>query len=270
MGFFMARSLFGQLMYFCRMQRIFLHIAFHGGNYHGWQRQPNGISVQEVMEESLGLLLRSPISVTGCGRTDTGVHARNFYLHLDVEKPLSLVETEQLAYRLNRMLPADIAVYRAFPVRPELHARFSAISRTYIYYISRTKNPFFQDTAWEFTGELDIVAMNDAAELLVTTTDFSCFSKAHTQVKTNVCKVSEAFWEEKDGLLVFRISADRFLRNMVRAIVGTLMEVGKGRMRKEGLRQLLAEGNRSAAGESVAAKGLFLEDVRYPEGSFLE
>ena len=244
------------------MKRYFIHLAYNGSNYCGWQIQPHSPSVQETLEHCLRLKLGQPVSLTGCGRTDTGVHARNYYAHFDLDTEIN--DCEELSYRLNVFLPPDIVVYRICPVQENAHARFDAVSRTYHYYITRTKNPFHQQDAYDFHGDLDVEKMQYAADLLFEYHDFTSFSKVHTQVKTNNCKIMEARWFEQDGLLVFRIQADRFLRNMVRAIVGTLLEVGKGRMTIEQFRDVIEKKDRCSAGESVPAHALFLEEVEYP------
>ena len=245
------------------MPRYFMHLAYNGFQYCGWQIQPNAPSVQGEIERCLSLKLNQKIDITGCGRTDAGVHARNYYAHFDVSETID--DCDELVRRLNVFLPNDIAVYRIWEVMPETHARFDAISRTYHYYICRQKSPFHLSDAYNYNGPLDVGAMQEAANMLSDFTDFTSFSKLHTQVKTNNCKITEARWFEENGLLVFRISADRFLRNMVRAIVGTLLEVGKGRMTLEEFRETIEKKDRCAAGESVPAQALFLEDVRYPQ-----
>lgn len=247
------------------MKRYFIHLAYNGARYCGWQIQPHSPSVQEELERCLTLKTGQKISVTGCGRTDTGVHARNYYAHFDVETPIA--NCQDLVYRLNVFLPPDIVLYKIWEVPADIHARFNAVSRTYHYYISRQKNPFHQQDAYFLYGDLDVEKMQQAADLLFNYHDFTSFSKLHTQVKTNDCKIMEARWFELDGLLVFRIRADRFLRNMVRAIVGTLLEVGKGRMTLEQFKEVIEKKNRCSAGESVPAHALFLEAVEY---SFVE
>ena len=249
------------------MPRYFIHMAYDGSRYHGYQIQPHSASVQQTLEQCLSLKLGQTVSVTGCGRTDTGVHARNYYAHFDIENVIE--DTVSLVHQINAFLPTDIAVYRIWKVAPELHARFSAVSRTYHYYITRTKNPFHTQDAYFLYGDLDVGKMQQAANSLLDYQDFTSFSKVHTQVKTNICKVMEARWIEQDGLLVFRIKADRFLRNMVRAIVGTLLEVGKGRMSLEGFRAVIERKDRCEAGTSVPAHALFLEDVEYTSNSTL-
>ena len=243
------------------MPRYFIHLAYNGSRYHGWQIQPHSPSVQQTVEQCLSLKLGQRVSITGCGRTDTGVHARNYYAHFDIDQALENPET--IANQLNTFLPEDIVIYRIWQVAPELHARFDAVSRTYHYYITQTKNPFHaHDTYFIYNG-LNVAKMQEAANILFEYEDFTSFSKLHTQVKTNNCKIMEARWMEQNGLLVFRIKADRFLRNMVRAIVGTLLEVGKGRMTLEEFRAVIERKDRCEAGTSVPAQALFLEDVEY-------
>jgi len=242
------------------MNRYFLHLAYNGKAYHGWQIQPGSVTVQEVLENCIGLKLKQHVSLTGCGRTDTGVNARNFYAHFESE-PIENPET--FVNQLNTFLPDDIVIYRCWQVDPHFHARFDAKSRTYRYYVTRKKNPFHTDDALYLYGHLDIEKMNEAAKILFEYQDFTSFSKLHTQVKTNNCKIMEARWFEENDLLVFHIKADRFLRNMVRAIVGTLLEVGKGKLSLERFRAIIENKNRCSAGTSVPAHALFLEDVTY-------
>lgn len=243
------------------MPRYFIHLAYNGSRYHGYQIQPHAASIQAVVEQYLSLKLGQTVSITGCGRTDTGVHARNYYAHFDYNNEIA--DPDALAHQMNAFLPEDIVIYRIWQVAPELHARFDALSRTYHYYITRTKNPFHTQDAYFFYGDLDVAKMQQAANLLSEYKDFTSFSKVHTQVKTNNCKIIEARWMEQDGLLVFRIKADRFLRNMVRAIVGTLLEIGKGRMTLEEFRDVIEKKDRCEAGTSVPAHALFLEEVEY-------
>lgn len=242
------------------MKRYFLHLAYNGTAYHGWQIQPAAISVQEVLEKCISLKLNEKISLTGCGRTDAGVHAANFYAHFDVQNAIQ--DTEQFVYRLNNFLPEDIVVYDCKEV-DDIHARFDATSRTYHYFIAEKKNPFHNHDAYYYNGKLDVKMMQMAADTLMDYTDFTSFSKLHTQVKTNNCKIMSARWFYKDDLLVFEIKADRFLRNMVRAIVGTLLEVGKGKMTIEQFRAVVEDKNRCTAGTSMPAHALFLVDVQY-------
>ena len=243
------------------MRRYFLHLAYNGTRYHGWQIQSDAISVQEELEKCLSLKLGEKVSITGCGRTDTGVHARNFYAHFDVEKEIS--NCEEFVYRLNIFLPDDIVIYKCWEVDNDLHARFDATSRTYHYYITQTKNPFHAHDAFYYHGRLDVGMMQEAANILFEYTDFTSFSKLHTQVKTNNCKIMEARFFRDNDLLVFEIKADRFLRNMVRAVVGTLLEVGRGKLTLEQFRNVIENKNRCSAGTSMPAHALFLEDVTY-------
>ncbi|MEN8118595.1 MAG: tRNA pseudouridine(38-40) synthase TruA [Bacteroidota bacterium] len=241
-------------------QRYFLQCSYKGTSYHGWQIQPNAVSVQEVFEDALSKLLREEIAVVGAGRTDTGVHASFFILHFDTEKEVP----GNLAYKLNSFLPSDIAVQKVWPVDHEAHARFGATSRTYKYFISTEKNPFITETSYKYTSPLDVDKMNQAAKTLFDYEDFTSFSRLHTDVKTNNCKIMQAEWIQVDNQLVFTIKADRFLRNMVRAIVGTLLEVGKGKLSVEQFCEIIAKKDRGAAGASAPAQGLFLVDIEYP------
>jgi len=243
-------------------QRYFLQLNYKGTHFHGWQVQSNAISVQEAMEKALSTLLREAISVVGAGRTDTGVHAFFFVLHFDVENEIT--DTEKLVYKLNRFLSTDIAVHKIWKVKPDAHARYDAVSRTYHYYISSEKNPFTTETSYRYTGFLDMDKMNKAAKVLFDFEDFTSFSRLHTDVKTNICKIYQAEWKKEESQLVFVIKADRFLRNMVRAIVGTLLEVGRGKLTIEDFRKIIEEKNRDVAGASAPAQGLFLVDIEYP------
>ncbi|MBE0664149.1 MAG: tRNA pseudouridine(38-40) synthase TruA [Bacteroidales bacterium] len=247
------------------MPRYFIYLAYDGTAYHGWQIQPNGITVQQVLNDALSTVLRKPIMAHSAGRTDTGVHARQFYAHIDVGQRISSEECEQLVFSLNGILPKDIAVYEVFQVNPDMHARFSAISRTYEYIISRSKDPFLVNRAWFNTRQLDIDLMNQGAAILLEYNDFACFSKSNTQVKTYICSIMHARWEQHEQLLTFKITADRFLRNMVRAIVGTLTELGRGKISLNDLRRIIETGDRKLAGFSVPAEGLFLTEIKYPE-----
>jgi tRNA pseudouridine38-40 synthase len=250
------------------LKRYFLQISYKGTNYHGWQIQPNAISLQEVLEKTLSTVLRETVEIVGAGRTDTGVHASFFVLHFELEKEIQ--EPENLLYKLNSLLPYDIACQKIWPVESGLHARFSAVSRTYKYYISTQKNPFRTDTSFKYLLPLDIDKMNEAARILAEYEDFTSFSRLHTDVKTNNCKILWAEWEVVNTQLIFTIKADRFLRNMVRAIVGTLLEVGKDKLTISDFRRIIETKDRGAAGASAPAKGLFLVDVEYPEGGMSE
>ncbi|KGN68378.1 tRNA pseudouridine(38-40) synthase TruA [Porphyromonas sp. COT-239 OH1446] len=249
--------------------RYFIYLSYNGTAYSGWQTQPNAPSVQETIERALSTILQQPTAILGAGRTDAGVHAREMVAHIDL--PLDLEEARHLIFRADRLLPKDIALSRIVPVVPEAHARFSAVGRTYRYYVSREKMPFAQDLVLRMYFDLDIERMNEAASLLPHFTDFTSFSKLHTDVKTNICHVQEAYWrrDPETGMLVFTITADRFLRNMVRAIVGTLFQVGKGRMSPEDFSRVIEAEDRSLAGSSAPAHALYLERVDYPEELFL-
>lgn len=245
------------------MQRYFIQLSYRGTNFHGWQFQPNSNTVQEVLEKGLSVILREKTEVTGAGRTDTGVHAEFFIAHFDSRR--DDLDDPDFTYKLNSYFPPDIAIQRIWKVAPDAHARFDATSRTYKYIVSRTKNPFIIDTAYKYLKPLDMGAMNAAAVTLKNYNDFTSFSKLHSDVKTNNCKIVYAEWKEEGELMVFKIKADRFLRNMVRAIVGTLLEVGKTRISVDEFRKIIEEKDRSAAGASVPAEGLFLCGIEYPE-----
>ncbi len=250
------------------MNRYFLHLAYNGTDYHGWQVQNNALTVQQKINESLSVLLGEDINVVGCGRTDTGVHASDFYAHFDTSKSFDAETGKQLVFKLNKYLPDSIVILNFLLVHAEVNARFDAISRTYKYYVIRRKDPFFDNYSWYVYGDLDVERMNRAATEMMEYTDFTSFSKLHSQTKTNNCKIMEAYWQEEGHKLIFTIKADRFLRNMVRAIVGTLMDVGKGKITVEEFKQIIERKNRSDAGYSVPAKGLFLEKVDYPKELF--
>ena len=243
------------------MHRYFIKLAYNGSGYHGWQIQENAHTVQQELNEKLSLMLNEEISLTGCGRTDTGVHAREFYAHFDVQQVLD--SPVDRAFRLNAFLPGDIVIYEVFEVPQDFHARFDALSRTYKYYISRQKDPFSTGLSYYYHAPLDISKMKEACSFLLEYTDFTSFSKLHTQTKTNNCRIFEAYWEEHGHMLVFTIKADRFLRNMVRAVVGTLLEIGKGKLQVQDMRRIIEAKDRSQAGFSVPAEGLFLEKVEY-------
>jgi tRNA pseudouridine38-40 synthase len=247
-------------------QRYFIELSFDGTNYHGWQIQKNALSVQEVLNEKLSIILREPIETTGCGRTDTGVHAREFFAHFDLSidhGPWTVDKTDNFLRSINSILPKDIAIKRISPVAADAHARFDATLRTYEYHIHFNKDPFKNGYSWELRDYPDISLMNKAAAIIKEYTDFGCFSKSNTQVKTNICKITKAEWTVNDNGIVFRISADRFLRNMVRAIVGTLLMVGKQEIEPENVRNIIESKNRSNAGMSVPACGLYLTEVKY-------
>jgi tRNA pseudouridine38-40 synthase len=246
-------------------QRFFIELSYDGTNYHGWQLQPNAVGVQEVLNKALSTILRQPIETLGCGRTDTGVHAKQFFAHFTPQPPEggAFELDEGIIRGLNSILPVDIAIKRIFPVAPDAHARFDATLRSYEYHIHFNKDPFKHNYSWLLRDEPDIARMNEAAKIIMEYTDFSCFSKSNTQTKTNNCKISRAEWVKTDGGIVFHISADRFLRNMVRAIVGTLLQVGRHEIEPYEVRPIIQSKNRSKAGVSVPACGLYLTEVIY-------
>lgn len=246
--------------------RYFIYMAYDGTNYHGWQVQPNGNSVQAELIRALSTFLRSETEVVGAGRTDAGVHARLMVAHFDYD---AILDCTLLTDKLNRLLPPDISVYRVRRVHPDAHARFDATYRTYQYHVSLCKDPFGRHYAWRLFHTLDFERMNEAARTLFDYTDFTSFSKLHTDVKTNNCRIMHAEWtRSSETEWVFTIRADRFLRNMVRAIVGTLVEVGRGKLTVEGFRKVIEQKNRCSAGSSVPGHALFLVDVGYPEDLF--
>ena len=249
--------------------RFFITLSYDGARYHGWQIQPNGPSVQEKLQWALSTLLREEIQVTGAGRTDAGVHARMMLAHFDFdgvweEGSGASLDCKQLAYKLNRLLPQDIAIQRVEPVSDEMHARFSAIARTYHYYIHTEKDPFLRTTSCELHYPLDFDRMNEAAAILMEYEDFGAFCKAHADVKTTLCHVTVARWHQTSpSSWYFEITANRFLRNMVRAVVGTLIDVGRGRLSLDDFRKVIEGKRRTEAGESMPAHALFLEDITY-------
>jgi tRNA pseudouridine38-40 synthase len=251
-----------------KLTRYFIFISFKGTSYHGWQIQPSAITVQKILDEALTMILGEKISTTGAGRTDAGVHALVFCAHFDCSDP-DLTANKNLIFRLNRFLPDDITVSGIRKVIPDANARYSAISRTYKYYISRIKDPFNDDSSWFIHGDLDIESMNRASEVLLNHSDFTSFSRLHSDCKTNFCKIYCAEWEQSGSRLIFTIKADRFLRNMVRAIAGTMVEVGRGKINPEEFERIILSKDRSSAGMSAPAKGLFLEAVEYPEEIFV-
>lgn len=243
-------------------QRYFLHLAFLGTNYHGWQRQPNAASVQQTLEEALSTLLRTPICTTGAGRTDTGVHAHHMVAHFDSPAPL---DAPRFLNRLNRLLPPDIAALLLHPVPPSAHARFSATARTYHYHISLRRDPFLTATALYVPYPLDFPLMQQAADILLPVTDFASFCKANADSHTTICHLTDAQWfQVDDHHWFFRISADRFLRNMVRAIVGTLLDVGRHHTTLDQFSQIIQAHTRSAAAQSIPPQGLTLHHIDYP------
>ena len=251
------------------LHRYFIRLAFNGTAYHGWQIQKNANSVQQSLSNALSLLLHEPIDLTGAGRTDAGVHAWDYYAHFDLENPLDEAGRVNLVFKLNGFLPKDIVINDILPVKPEANARFSARSRTYRYVISTCKNPFLAGYAYYLYGKLNLDLMNKGAAILLETKDFTSFSKVNTDTKTNICTVTYARWEREGDELVFTIKANRFLRNMVRAIVGTLLELGRERITLDDFKRVIASKNRSDAGGSVPACGLFLSNIEYPGEIFL-
>ncbi len=241
--------------------RYLIHLSYDGARFHGWQIQPNGISVEGELERCLSTLLRKEVDIVGAGRTDAGVNARHMAAHFDWDEELDVA---QLKYRLVRMLPPDIGIYCIEKVDDSLHARFSATARTYHYYVSTVKNPFTRRYYWQTHFDLDFALMNEAAAILMEYDDFACFCKSHTDVKTTICHMMEARWiQQNDTDWYFRIKANRFLRNMVRAVVGTLVEVGRNRMTLEEFRSVIEGKKRTKAGESMPGHALFLEKVDY-------
>lgn len=243
--------------------RYFIHLAYNGTPYHGWQIQPNASSVQETLENAFSLLLGETIGIVGCGRTDTGVHAADFYAHFETEQELSEANLTQLTFKANSFLSDDIRIYRIFMVNNDVHARFSATARTYQYHVSNVKQPFGKDFCHRVFYKPDIELMNKAAKILFEYTDFTSFSKLHTQTATNNCTILYARWDMVEEEYVFTISANRFLRNMVRAITGTLLEVGRGKLSLDDFRKVIESKNRCNAGTSLPAKALFLTKVEY-------
>lgn len=248
------------------MQRYFIELAYKGTNFHGWQIQPNAVSVQECLEKALSMITRESIAVTGAGRTDTGVHASYFVAHFDSGK-LNL-DHPDFTHKLNSFLNKDVVIFCISRVQSEAHARFDAISRTYQYHLNLRKDPFSLETSWYFYQKPDLAKMNEASRVLFEYTDFTSFSKLHTDVKTNNCRIYCAEWIQEGSNIVFTVKADRFLRNMVRALVGTILEVGIGKIDLAGFRTIIEQKDRGAAGLSVPAHGLFLTDVEYPKAVF--
>ena len=256
------------------MGRYFLRLAYNGSAFHGWQSQPNAISVQQRLEESISILLRSHISITGAGRTDTGVHAKEMYAHFDYENEIA--DTIGFITSLNKLVGKEIAVDGIYKVNDDCHARFDAVSRTYKYFISYQKSPFLYPFSYYYYRKLDIEKMNEGCEILKETVDFTSFAKLHSDNKTNICEVSSAYWKPIDEKelqsipflplngIVFSITADRFLRNMVRSIVGTMVDIGRGKYDIERLKEIIEKRSRNEAGTSMPAEGLFLWEVKYP------
>lgn len=247
--------------------RFFIKLAYKGTDFHGWQNQPNADSVQNQIEKALQILLKKPTEIVGCGRTDSGVHASEYFAHFDaiIEKSLS-----EFAYKLNAILPQTIVIQEVVTVADHAHARFDAIYRSYQYHILLTNNPFELETTWQLPSKkFDVAQMNEASKILLKHHDFQCFSKSNTDVKNYLCTINKAYWTEEDYRLTFHISANRFLRNMVRAVVGTLLEVGERKLNLQEFEEIILSKNRSKAGFSVPAKGLFLSEIVYPKEIFI-
>ena len=242
--------------------RYFVRLAYNGAGYHGWQSQPNAVSVQECVEKALSMVFRTPISITGAGRTDTGVNAKVMYAHFDFDDGIG--DVRSLVMRLNSILGKNIAIYDVFSVHDDAHARFDATARTYKYFVHTEKSPFLYLFSWKALYPLNFDLMNEAAARLLEYTDFTSFSKLHTDVATNNCKITYARWEQEGEQWVFTITADRFLRNMVRAIVGTLIDVGRGKISVEQFCEIIEKKDRCSAGTSMPGNALFLWEVEYP------
>lgn len=240
--------------------KYFIKLAYNGTHYHGWQYQPNAASVQETMNKAFSVLLNTTINLMGAGRTDTGVHAKEMFAHFDFETPFDI---PSLVHKLNSYLPKDIVIYEIIPVHDAAHTRFDATKRTYEYHINTFKDVFSQEQSWYFHQKLDIDIMNEAAQLLFNHTDFQCFSKVNTDVNTFDCTIFEAYWKQENGNLIFTISANRFLRNMVRAIVGTLVNIGLHKITLADFTAIIEGKNRDKAGFSVPAHGLYLTKIEY-------
>jgi tRNA pseudouridine38-40 synthase len=254
------------------MARYFLKLSYKGSSFNGWQIQDNSHNtVQQVLQEKMSLLLKEKIELTGCGRTDTGVHAKNYIAHFDSEVGDLISNREHWKYKFNALLPAEIAIQNIFKVNEHAHARFDALSRTYFYFLHRYKNPFIEQFSYFMFGEVDFEIMNKAATILLEYTDFTSFSKLNTQTKTNNCKITKAIWQKiGDHEWRFTIRADRFLRGMVRAIVGTLLLVGRNKITIHDFRKIIEAKDRSKAGNNVPANALFLTGVEYPKDFYCE
>lgn len=247
------------------MARYFIRLAYKGTAYQGWQVQPHTtMTVQHQLNEKLSMILREQVEITGCGRTDSGVHARDYYAHFECAAE-TLAGNDDFIYHLNCVLPKDIAAKRIFEVPENAHARFDAVARTYEYHVLLSKDAFNDHQAWEIKDVPDVTAMNTAADTLMNYDDFAAFCKIGSDQKTTKCKLTEAWWMRHGNYIVFTITADRFLRNMVRAIVGTLLDVGRGKTTIAELHEIVKSGNRSEAGQSVPAHGLYLTRIIYPE-----
>jgi tRNA pseudouridine38-40 synthase len=255
-------------LFFLKLQeslRYFIELSFNGKNFHGWQNQPNTVTVQDTLENALSTILREQLSIVGAGRTDAGVHAKQMIAHADIDE---LIDAEELIFKLNSFLSKDISIHKIYRVNPEAHARFDAIQRTYQYKITGKKDPFLNGYAHYLHHLPDINLLNEASNILLDYNEFQCFSRTKTDVKTYHCTIKNAAWTLKGNLLIFTITANRFLRNMVRAIVGTLLEVGYGTISIEELHAIIQSKDRNQAGTSVPAHGLYLAEVRYPKEIF--
>jgi tRNA pseudouridine38-40 synthase len=248
--------------------RYFLQLSYKGTNYHGWQSQNNSITVQDILNEVFSKKLSEQIQITGAGRTDTGVHASFYMAHLDSIKQ-NLDSKKTLINSINSFLPPDISLHKMMKVKNDAHSRFDAISRTYKYFITTSKNPFLSETTLYYYGKLGMNKMNETCKILMEYNDFESFCKLHSDSDTFICKIKEAKWTRKKDQIIFTITADRFLRNMVRSIVGTMLDAGKNRTSPDEFRKIIESHNRSEAGISAPAKGLFLTDIKYPKEIFL-
>jgi tRNA pseudouridine38-40 synthase len=250
--------------------RYFLHLAYKGTSYHGWQLQKTmPTTVQQTLQEKLSLLFHRPFYLTGCGRTDAGVHAQQYYAHFDSDVPDLISNKQQWLFKMNQCVPRDIALIDILPVQQNANARFSAISRTYKYYIHKIPNPFLNDTSVYMYGNIDINLMNQAAQIIKQTKAFTSFTKVNNNHNTHICNIIECNWEEQGDKLIFTIKANRFLRNMVRAIVGTMLDVGTKKITLEEFKHIIAKEDRASAGKSVHGKGLHLVEIEYPKEIFM-
>lgn len=250
------------------MKRYFIEISYKGTHYNGWQKQPNAITVQQLLDSKLSLILGEETETVGTGRTDTGVHARHFTAHFDHSKTISAEFCDKMVYKLNRMLPHDIAVFRIKKVKDDAHARFSAISRSYEYHICREKDPFLHNFSWVITRAIDYNLLQESAALLLDYNDFECFSKTNTQVKNYLCQLSKANWRKQDNVWIFSIESNRFLRNMIRSIVGTMVSVGLGKITTEEFRNIIESKKRPQTGVSAPGSGLYFMGAQFDPGIY--
>lgn len=249
-----------------------MELSYFGKHYHGWQRQPNAVTVQQTIEQALTTILRRSVLIMGAGRTDTGVHATQMFAHFDWDdSSFGIAATlQKFVYKVNSLLPPDIAIHKIFKVCTQAHTRFDATHRSYTYRIAKHKNPFSTDYAYSLHYAIDMDVMNQAAALLLDYKDFECFSKSNTEVNTYLCEVTKAVWIETKDEYHFHITANRFLRNMVRAIVGTLLEIGQGKKPVNWMHEVIAQKSRSQAGSSVPGHGLYLTEIMYPETIYIQ